>query len=192
MKKTLTDCFNCFELPSQVNILADIKFDTLSQSGIQGIILDLDNTIVSEDDNCLSPFAEEWIEQAKILGFKLFILSNSSRRYRVEYWSNRLGVPGIGGAKKPFPIGFLKALSHMQLQPSETLVVGDSQHTDRLGAYLVGCSSIQVASLPHPPRWWERILGRYLHTPYPSDAELWFADSMDYTQASSTLLQSAD
>jgi len=37
----------------------------------------------------------------------------------------------------------------MQFQPKQVSYY-DSRHTDMLGAWLVGCPSIQVATLPHP------------------------------------------
>ncbi len=157
----------------QAAVLADINLDSLMASGIRGIILDLDNTIVSEDDRYLSPEAVSWVSQAKQLGFKLFILSNGKRRYRVEYWSQFLELVAINPAKKPFPAAFRKAMNVMQLSPSAVVVIGDSRHTDVFGAWLAGCPSIQVASLPHPPRWWEKLLGKYVQTPYPKDRVLW-------------------
>lgn len=157
----------------QAAVLADINFDSLTASGIRGIILDLDNTIVSEDDRYLSPEAVSWVSQAKKLGFKLVILSNGKRRYRVEYWSQFLELIAINPAKKPFPASFRKAMKVMQLRSHAVVVIGDSRHTDILGAWLAGCPSIQVASLPHPPRWWEKLLGKYVQTPYPKDRILW-------------------
>ena len=151
--------------------LIDIHF--LQNAGIKGIILDLDNTVVSEDDCYLSPNGENWIEQAKLEGFKFFILSNGKRRHRVKYWSERLDIPAISPARKPLPFGFNRALRSMQIQRQHIVVVGDSFHTDIMGAWLWGFSSIQVASLPHPPRWWEKIGGKWLQISYPQDFELW-------------------
>jgi hypothetical protein len=159
--------------PSQVDTLASIDLNYLNVFKVRGIILDLDNTIVSEDDQYLSPYAEDWIEQAKQLGLKLFFLSNGKKRYRVEYWSDRLNVPAINSAKKPFPSAFRKAIKYMQLSAEDIVVIGDSRHTDILGAWLVGCRSIQVASLPHPPRWWEKMFGKFVQIPYPRELILW-------------------
>jgi len=167
-------------LPRQVSTLANIDWDGLTKAGIKGIILDLDNTIVSEDDRYLSPHAEDWLQQANLSGFHLFILSNGKRRYRVDYWTERLGITAISPAKKPFPGAFRKAMAHMGVDSLQTVIIGDSFHTDVLGALLVGCSVIQVASLPHPPRWWERLLGRWVQIPYPTDRDLWSFNSDDY------------
>jgi len=172
------DALTLGQLPlSQVYTLAAIDLHTLKSAHIQGVILDLDNTIVSEDDRYLSPGAETWIAQAQKQGFQFFILSNGKHRRRVEMWSHRLNIPAISPAKKPFPGSFRKALAYMQLQPRQVVVIGDSRHTDVLGAWLVGCPSIQVATLPHPLRWWERLLGKRVQIPYPTDAELWQIDS---------------
>jgi HAD superfamily phosphatase (TIGR01668 family) len=160
-------------LPRQVLNLASIDLKILKVNRIQGVILDLDNTLISEDDRYLSPNAETWIQKAKEEGFQFFILSNGKRRYRVEFWSHRLNIPALSPAKKPFPFSFRTALIRMQLSSTQVVVIGDSHHTDTLGAWLVGCPSIQVASLPHPHHWWEKGLGKYLHTSYPQHEELW-------------------
>lgn len=161
------------QFPWQAYNLAAIDLDLLQASGIRGAILDLDNTIVSEDDRYLSPGAEAWIKTAQLTGFQFFILSNGKRRYRVEAWSHRLGIAALSPAKKPFPPAFRKAMATMQLQPHQVVVIGDSRHTDVLGAWLAGCPSIQVATLPHPFRWWEKLFGKRVQTPYPNHLELW-------------------
>jgi uncharacterized protein len=166
--------------PKRTNSLASIGLDRLIGSGIQGIIIDLDNTIVSEDDRYISPNAITWIARAKKLGLKIFILSNGKRNYRVKYWSEYLDIPAINPAKKPFSAAFRKAMAHMQLAPKRVVVIGDSFHTDLLGAWIVGCPSIQVASLPHPPRWWEKLIGKYVQITYPLEQELWEFHSSNY------------
>jgi uncharacterized protein len=176
--------FRSYCFPHQVDILAKINLSLLRQAGIQGVIIDLDNTIISEDDRYLSPDAETWIKQAKQLELKFFILSNGKRRYRIEYWSSYLDIPAINPAKKPFPDSFLEAIKYMQLTPRQVVVIGDSRHTDVLGAWLVGCPSIQVASLPHPPRWWERLLGKSVQIPYPTEQKLWEFQPSNYNKNS--------
>ncbi|MBE9011415.1 YqeG family HAD IIIA-type phosphatase [Pseudanabaenaceae cyanobacterium LEGE 13415] len=160
---------------SRADLLADISLKMLHHCGIRGVILDLDNTIVSEDDRYLSPEAEAWIETAKA-SFQLIILTNGKREARIEFWSNRLEIDAIHPARKPFPKAFRQALNRMQLKPHQVVVIGDSVHTDQVGAWLVGCSMIQVASLPHPKRSWERVIGRFVHRRYPRDRELWTVD----------------
>ncbi|WP_072016055.1 YqeG family HAD IIIA-type phosphatase [Leptolyngbya sp. KIOST-1] len=160
----------------RIRQLSQIDRSLLREKGIRGIILDLDNTIVSEDDVYLSPDSENWIREAQHEGLKLFLLSNGKRKYRVNYWSARLNISAISPARKPFPKSFRRAIQIMQLKPRQVVVIGDSFHTDVLGSILVGCSCVQVASLPHPPRWWEKILGKWVQVPYLNTEELWLAD----------------
>lgn len=167
-------------LSTYVARVAHIDLALLHAAGIKGIILDLDNTIVSEDDRYLAPGAEDWIRQAQQAGMALFLLSNGKRKYRVVYWSTRLGIAALSPARKPFPVGFRKALRAIGCCSHQVVVVGDSFHTDGLGAWLTGCPFIQVASLPHPPRWWERLAGRWLQKPYRQVDELWPFDITRY------------
>lgn len=160
-------------LPPQVLTVAAIQHQWLKRLEIRGVILDLDNTIVSEDDRYLSPRSEQWIAEAKSLGLQLFLLSNGRRRHRAQHWAERLALPLINPARKPLPFAFYRALKRMQLEAREVVVIGDSLHTDIIGAWWVGCPCIQVASLPHPPRWWERLAGRWLQIPFPPEEELW-------------------
>ena len=155
------------------NTVASIDIDLLIQSGIKGIILDLDNTIVSEDDRYLSPHAEDWIQECKLRGLRFYILSNGSRRQRAKDWSARLDIPCFSPAKKPFPFAFYKAFDYLQLKSKQVVVIGDGFHTDVLGALIVGCPCIQIASLPHPPRWWEKLIGKWIQKTYSPDDELW-------------------
>ncbi|MEH1831769.1 MAG: YqeG family HAD IIIA-type phosphatase [Nostoc sp.] len=168
-------------LPRHVHILAEIEIDQIKTSGIKGIILDLDNTIISEDDRYVSPWAEDWITQAKLAGLQFFILSNGKRRYRVKFWSHRLDIQAINPANKPFPWAFRQAIAYMRLQPKQVVVIGDSLHTDVLGAWLSGCYCIQSATLPHPPRWWEKLASKWVQIPYADGSEIWdFDAAVDY------------
>ena len=100
---------------------------------------------------------------------------NTSKTY------NTLGqVNTSSGIRKPFPFGFRKARAYMQLKSKQIVVIGDSLHTDVIGAWIAGHKCIQVTSLPHPARWWEKLLGRWLHTPYPYKDELWRFDASEY------------
>ena len=172
-----------YKLQQRVHRLANIEIDLLIAYGIKGIILDLDNTIISEDDCYLSPGAEEWITQAKLAGLDFFILSNGKRCYRVKYWSYRLNIKAISPARKPLPSAFRQALTQMKLHPKQVIVIGDSIHTDVLGAWILGSSHIQVATLPHPPQWWEKLAGKWVQIPYPAGEKLWeFYDTYSYNR----------
>lgn len=172
---------NYYQLKSyqRAALLSDISIDQLCKSGIGGVLLDLDNTVVSEDDHCISPYAEQWIAEAKSAGIRFFLLSNGKRQQRVKQWSQRLEVEAFSPARKPLPFAFRHGLKQLRLCRKKVVVIGDGMHTDIVGAWLCGLRSIQVASLPHSPlRWWERLAGRWLQLPYPSDREVWQLDDL--------------
>jgi uncharacterized protein len=157
----------------QVILVTDVDLNFLKTQSIKGLILDLDNTLVSEDDRYIVPNLDHWLKQIKSQGFQVFILSNTRRIYRLKDWSIRFGIPALAKSRKPFPQAFKQALSAMKLTAKEVVVIGDSFHTDVLGAWISGCACIQVASLPHKPHWWEKILGYWLHIPFPKSQLLW-------------------
>jgi uncharacterized protein len=154
-------------ISKRVNCVADINLDILLVHNKRGIILDLDNTLVSEDDRYFSPDIQLWIEQAKQKDFKLFILSNGKRQQRLTHWSSFFDIPAIGAARKPLRKSFNRAIHALKIPKHQIVVIGDSLHTDGLGAWFIQCDWIQVASLPHPLHWWERLLTVWSHIPFP-------------------------
>ena len=148
-------------------VLSDIEIDWLKERRIKGLILDLDNTIVSEDDRYLSPQVKVWLCQVQESGIQIFLLSNGKRQARFLAWKEHLNITGIYNARKPFKSGFQQALRSMNLRPQDVIVIGDSFHTDVLGSKISRMKSIQVSSLPHPKRWWEKLIGTYIQKSYP-------------------------
>ncbi|PYG87037.1 hypothetical protein LY28_02420 [Ruminiclostridium sufflavum DSM 19573] len=119
----------------------DIKM--LKQKGIKGLILDIDNTLVpmhskDADDNAVS-----WIEELKIEGFKVCILSNASEK-RVVRFNKAIAVTAIHRAYKPSGRAFLNAAGIMGLEPENIAVVGDQLFTDIIGGNKVNMLTILV------------------------------------------------
>lgn len=113
------------------SILAlDVK--VLEQSGIKGIIFDLDNTLVEWKKDTLTPEVIDLISRLKDKGFKLCILSNALE-HRVEVVAQTLNIPYVSRAVKPRKTPFRKALEIMGTKPAETAIVGDQLFTDILG-----------------------------------------------------------
>ena len=146
--------------------VASLDPDRLVARNIRGLVLDLDNTLVSEDDRWRSPGVEGWLRGLRDRGIRCFVLSNGRRRERFDAWLAYFSLEGRCHARKPLPRSFRIALQALGLPREQVAVVGDSWHTDGLGARWQRCRWIQVASLPHPPRWWERLAGRWVQRPY--------------------------
>ncbi|MGD8400690.1 MAG: YqeG family HAD IIIA-type phosphatase [Bacillota bacterium] len=110
----------------------DLDLFDLKSRGIQGIIFDLDNTLVKWNQDILAPEIIATIKQAKQMGFKLSILSNALE-HRVEAVADLLGIPYVSRAVKPRKSPFRKAMELMGTTQETTAVVGDQLFTDILG-----------------------------------------------------------
>ena len=60
------------------NRITDIKPDFFEEKGIKGIILDVDNTLITLDGEKLDGI-DEWVKQIKKSGIKIYIASNTLR-----------------------------------------------------------------------------------------------------------------
>lgn len=117
--------------------LADVSLDDLAASGIRGIIVDLDNTLIGYGLEEVADHDTAWIEEARKRGFALALVSNNFTD-RVRRASEKLGVPAVPNALKPLPRGFSTALRIIGTPKDATIVIGDQLFTDVLGAKLVG------------------------------------------------------
>ncbi|ANE47263.1 hypothetical protein SY83_14410 [Paenibacillus swuensis] len=132
-----------------VKSIYDIDLDSLIKQGIKGIITDLDNTLVGARDPLATPELVEWLAGLKRLGFKVTIVSNNSHG-RVHAFSSPLDIPFIHAARKPSTRAFRKALQLMELEPGQTVVIGDQMLTDVLGGKRIGMYTILVAPISLP------------------------------------------
>lgn len=116
----------------QADSILELNLEVLEQSGIKGIIFDLDNTLVEWKKDTLTPEVIDLISRLKDKGFKLCILSNALE-HRVEVVAQALNIPYVSRAVKPRKTPFRKALEIMGTKPAETAIVGDQLFTDILG-----------------------------------------------------------
>lgn len=110
--------------------LTETEIDKLKQLGIDGIILDVDNTIrrnMQQIPNC----NKEWIEVLKSK-MKVIVVSNGKDE-KIEEYFRQNQIEYIGFARKPLKTNFLKACEKIQLDPKRVLVIGDSVISDIYG-----------------------------------------------------------
>ena len=133
--------------PSRVAAsVADLDPRDLARSGIRGVILDLDNTIVPWGEAVPTEVARAWVAGLLREGLRVCIVSNNSRVWAAQV-GDILKVPVVGWALKPVPFGFRRALAIMGTAPGETALVGDQLFTDVLGGNLLGLRTILVEPL---------------------------------------------
>jgi HAD superfamily phosphatase (TIGR01668 family) len=130
----------------RVKSVYEIPLAELWNNGIRGIITDLDNTLVGAKEPLATPELLIWLEQVKVMGFKVVIVSNNNE-LRVRRFAEPIQIPYIHRAKKPTNAAFHKALQWMNLSADKTVVVGDQMLTDVLGGNRMGLHTILVQAI---------------------------------------------
>lgn len=123
--------------------VSDIELHLVQDWHIQGIALDLDNTIVPWHTSDVAPGVPAWLTRMRAAGFRFCLVTNNLGA-RVREVAHELNVPLVVGALKPLPLAFVLAARELKAARSQTLVVGDQLFTDVLGAKLLGMRVIVV------------------------------------------------
>lgn len=127
-----------------VDSITQINESILKNYDIKAVLLDIDNTL--SPNNSLKSFdgVDIWLNNIKNMGINIMIISNNNE-LRVKDFAKALNIDYyISNAKKPHRFGFNKAISMLNINRENILVIGDQIFTDILGANLVGMKSILV------------------------------------------------
>lgn len=120
----------------------DIDFAMLRDAGIQGVIFDIDNTLVPHGAPA-DARAKALFRQLRELGLETLLLSNN-KEPRVSSFAEEVGSRYIYKAGKPSAEGYIKAMEQMGTDRASTVSVGDQIFTDTWGASNAGIRSILV------------------------------------------------
>ena len=154
--------FRRFYPGRQIGSAYEIPFETYRARGFQGVIFDIDNTLVPHgapaDDRAVRLF-----ERLRGLGMKTCLLSNN-KEPRVSSFAGQVNSPYIFKAGKPAVGGYQKAMDRMGTSRDTTLFVGDQLFTDIYGANRAGIYSILVNPI-NPREEIQIVLKRYLEKP---------------------------
>ena len=126
-----------------VRSIYEIDVQALWDTGVRGIITDLDNTLVGAKNPHATPELMTWLKRLQSIGFKIVIVSNNNA-LRVSRFAEPLSIPYIFRARKPGNTAFRQALEKMSLTPKQTVVIGDQMLTDVLGGNRMGLYTILV------------------------------------------------
>ena len=136
----------------------NISIEFLQKNKIKALILDLDNTLIDYTQK-LSDSIIEWAKELKGQGVKLYILSNTNKKQKVEKIANTLQIPYKSFAKKPLKGEFLKLQNKLELEPENIGVVGDQIFTDIIGGNRCKMFTILVEPINEKDYWftaWKR------------------------------------
>lgn len=136
----------------RVHDVLSIDRDALIASGIRGLLIDLDNTLLPRDTSIVPEKLSAWIQDSS-QSFGICLVSNNWHE-RVHEVAAEMGLPLVAKAIKPLPFAFLRAMHLIDVRPRECAVIGDQLFTDVIGGNLLGAMTIMVdplsqTDLPH-------------------------------------------
>ena len=153
------------------NKVEEITIEFLNKNKIKALILDVDNTLIDYNKN-LSKDVENWVRELKGQGIKLYILSNTNQKEKVETVANKLQIPYEFFAKKPLKLGFLKVQKELNEKTGNIAVVGDQIFTDIIGGNRCKMFSILVDPINEKDFWytaWKRPLENKIKKNYKNN-----------------------
>lgn len=103
--------------------------DMFVAKNIKGIIMDVDNTIISWRDKIVSDDVKQWFLELKNSGIEIVLLSNNTNT-RIGPIAQQIDVPFVANAKKPSAYGVKKALEILKMEERSIVLIGDQLLTD--------------------------------------------------------------
>ncbi|MGD1713161.1 YqeG family HAD IIIA-type phosphatase [Dapis sp. BLCC M172] len=125
------------------NSVLSLTLETIKKNQIQGLVLDVDETLVSIRDSDTSPELSLWVEEIKTIA-SLWLVSNNISQYRIGRIAESLSIPYIASAGKPSRRKLKKAVDAMNLPVEKVAMVGDRLFTDVLAGNRLGMFTILV------------------------------------------------
>ena len=146
----------------------EITIKYLQDNKIKALILDVDNTLIDYQKH-LEKSVIQWAKNLKEQGIKLYILSNTNQKEKVEKVAKALEIPYRNLAKKPFKTGFLKVQKELKEQAENIAVVGDQIFTDIIGGNRCRMFTILVEPINPKDFWytaWKRPIENRIKNRY--------------------------
>ena len=130
---------------SVINLTPDI----LEQYRLRGLVLDVDETLVSMKATEASDELRQWVQQTRQVA-ALWMVSNNLSDARIGRIARSLELPYILGAVKPSRRKLRQAVTAMDLPVEQVAMVGDRLFTDVLAGNRLGMFTILVEPIVGP------------------------------------------
>lgn len=141
-----------FEPNKLAKNIYEITVTYLEENNLRGIITDLDNTLIRWDHFDASEELKDWLRSFSTSGIKIVICSNNNEE-RVKDFAQKVGLPFVSNAYKPFGAGLKNALAEINLSAQEVAVLGDQLMTDVLGGNRLAMHTILVEPMASTDDW---------------------------------------
>jgi len=111
------------------NTFDEVTVEFLKENNINGVILDIDNTLEPYEHPLPGEHVKAWLAALKEAGIGAAFVSNNNED-RVKTFNAELGLVAFSKAKKPFKKNVLKAIELIGSTPETTMLMGDQVFTD--------------------------------------------------------------
>lgn len=131
-------------------------------NGLEGALLDLDNTLVLWHGTAVDPAIADWLRQLRSAGLRFCLASNTHRPGRLSELASALEVPFEVGVAKPGRRGLQRCLARVGTPPQRTAMIGDQVFTDIWGGNRCGLYTILVRPMSTREFFGTRMVSRPL------------------------------
>ncbi|MEM8829799.1 MAG: YqeG family HAD IIIA-type phosphatase [Cyanobacteria bacterium P01_G01_bin.19] len=148
----------------------DLTSQILQENNIEGLILDVDETLVPFKKKEASEELQQWIAEIR-QNIPIWLVSNNISHSRIGNIAKSIDLPFISAAQKPSRRRLREAAEAMNLPVEKVAMVGDRLFTDVLAGNRLGMFTILVEPMidplvavrSHPIRdfeiWLSQLLG---------------------------------
>lgn len=136
----------------------DINIEFLNKKRIKALLLDVDNTLVDHTKK-ITDSVIKWAKDLKGQGVKLYILSNTNDKRKIENIVKKIDVDYKYFAMKPLKRGFKKAQKDLKEKSENIAIVGDQIFTDIIGGKRCKMYTILIEPIEEKDFWytaWKR------------------------------------
>lgn len=141
----------------RIRSVRELSPDRLRELQLDALLLDVDCTLKGYRDAEVSPEVVAWIEQLQSAGIGLCLVSNGLGG-RIRRLAEKLNLPFVAKAFKPFPFGCRWAVRRLGFPRQRTAMVGDQLFADVIAGRLAGLTSILVRPIrPEEEPWFTRL-----------------------------------
>lgn len=127
----------------------DVTPQILKDEQVKLLLCDLDNTLRLHSEKEPADELVEWIKDCKKSNVKIVIISNNGRKKMMQKFCQPIDVECVWWASKPISRKLTKAMQENNIEPQNTVMLGDKWSTDVLAAKFAGVRAWQVRHRKH-------------------------------------------
>lgn len=155
--------FKNFIPDNYVDSIHEIDYQKLYDNGKRLILSDLDNTLISYQEEKPTKELFLWKQKLEDMGFEIVLVSNSLKG-RVRTFAEALEVPYVEFAKKPLTGGLKKAikLAKTPVTRDQVIEIGDQLLTDVYGTKKLGIYTVLVKACDRKTEFTGTKINRFI------------------------------